>query len=133
MSFKTLLYVEDDLSSRLVMESLIEHEMEFVQWYILANSFGIEDKLNQFDPVPDLIILDIWIEPLTGFEVLSLIRANDHYRDSKVVALTAAVMREEIDEMKQAGFDGVISKPLDSEEFPKLMMRIYNGEKVWHV
>jgi hypothetical protein len=35
--------------------------------------------------------------------------------------------------LKEAGFDGVIAKPLDYDTFPNVLHRILKGEQVWHV
>ena len=42
-------------------------------------------------------------------------------------------MNEEVKKLKDAGFDGVIAKPLDADVFPKTLQRILSGEQVWHV
>jgi len=45
-----------------------------------------------------------------------------------VVALTASVMNEEIQQRRTAGFDGCLAKPIDVDEFPHSLARILEGD-----
>jgi CheY-like chemotaxis protein len=91
------------------------------------------NKLDTLSSKPDVIFLDIHMEPVDGFTMLRQIRENEGLRSTKVVALTASVMNEEVKMLKDAGFNGVIAKPLDADTFPKTLQRILNGEHVWNV
>jgi CheY-like chemotaxis protein len=73
------------------------------------------------------------VQPLDGFEILKLIRADSEYNRSKVIALTASVMNEEVEQLKRQGFDGTIGKPLSVQTFPVLLTRILEGKPVWHI
>jgi two-component system cell cycle response regulator DivK len=42
-------------------------------------------------------------------------------------------MNEEVKVLREAGFDGVIAKPIDYDTFPNVLHRILNGEQVWHI
>jgi CheY-like chemotaxis protein len=127
------LYVEDDETSRMVMEILIpywEHDADLV---IFEDSQDFMDKLESLSPQPDIIFLDIHMTPHTGFEMLEMIRNHQDYNEKTVIALTASVMNEEIAQLRNAGFDGAIAKPLNREAFPQLLTQICSGETVWHV
>jgi two-component system sensor histidine kinase TorS len=50
-----------------------------------------------------------------------------------IVALTASVMNEEVEQLKDAGFNGVIPKPIDMDGFPDLIEAILDGKDVWRV
>jgi CheY-like chemotaxis protein len=50
-----------------------------------------------------------------------------------VMALTASVMNEEINKLREAGFDGVLGKPLSFHTFPDTLRRILAGERIWTV
>jgi DNA-binding NarL/FixJ family response regulator len=49
-----------------------------------------------------------------------------------VVALTASVMYEEVRRLRDAGFDGVIAKPINFDTFPAALDRILSGGQVWN-
>jgi two-component system cell cycle response regulator DivK len=100
---------------------------------IFEDSANFEERLDSVGSKPDVVFLDIHIEPVDGFEMLRLIRRSETYQSTKVIALTASVMNEEVKMLKEAGFDGVIAKPLDYDTFPNVLHRILKGEQVWHV
>jgi len=62
-----------------------------------------------------------------------MLRNDPEFKGSKVVALTASVMSEEVARLKRSGFDGAIAKPLNIDAFPGLISRIINGESVWYI
>ena len=67
--------------------------------------------------MPDLVILDIQLPDLSGYEVLSQMRARDDLASCVIVAVTANAMVGDRDNALAAGFDGYISKPIDPREF----------------
>ncbi|NDJ75027.1 MAG: hypothetical protein GYB65_02105 [Chloroflexi bacterium] len=42
-------------------------------------------------------------------------------------------MNEEVDLLRQSGFDGVIGKPINVAAFPGLIVRVVQGETIWHI
>ena len=128
-----VLYVEDDMMSRMVMKMLLEQQMQLANLEIFEDSKNFEANLDELPFVPDLIFLDIHMVPLSGFEMLQVLRERDETRDCPIVALTASVMNEEVEQLKQAGFNGVIPKPIDIDTFPSLMQRILEGEEIWRI
>ncbi|MFB3827219.1 MAG: response regulator [Bryobacteraceae bacterium] len=64
------------------------------------------------DP-PDLVLLDINMPVLDGYEVVARLRAEPRYAGLRVVALTAFAMRGDRQRALQSGFDGYITKPVD--------------------
>lgn len=127
------LYVEDDTISREVMEMTLIYRMGYSRCTIFENSADFDTKLAALAQPPDIIFLDIHMEPLNGFEMLKIIRAQGNFSTSKVIALTASVMNEEVAALELAGFDGTIAKPIDPDLFPGLVKRILQGERVWHI
>jgi CheY-like chemotaxis protein len=127
------LYFEDDALSREVMRVCLTRGMGYHNVRIFEDSSDFEKRLGSVDSKPDVVFLDIHIEPIDGFEMLKLIRQSETYQSTRVIALTASVMNEEVKMLKEAGFDGVIAKPLDYDTFPNVLHRILKGEQVWHV
>jgi CheY-like chemotaxis protein len=50
-----------------------------------------------------------------------------------VVALTASVMNEEVEQLRAAGFHSCLAKPIDIDTFPDVLNRILDGESVWRI
>jgi CheY-like chemotaxis protein len=80
-----------------------------------------------------LIILDIHIQPFTGFDVLRIIKNEPKYSHIPVIALTASVTNDEVTELRRSGFDGAMSKPIDIPTFPDFVRKTLTGESVWHI
>lgn len=62
-----------------------------------------------------------------------MIRADENYKDTTVIAMTANVMSHDVDKLKKAGFNGLIGKPILKENFPQHIERLLAGEPVWYV
>lgn len=128
-----IIYFEDDALSRDVMRACLTRGLGYHNVTIFEDSTDFENRLVGLSSAPDVIFLDIHMEPIDGFTMLKLIRQSETFPAARVIALTASVMNEEVKMLKQAGFDGVIAKPLDYDTFPTVLHRILNGEQVWHV
>ena len=66
---------------------------------------------------PDLILMDILMPLIDGFEAMRLIRAEPELAHTPIVALTILGSRMEREAALKAGFDGVIVKPIAPESF----------------
>jgi CheY-like chemotaxis protein len=66
---------------------------------------------------PDLILCDVQMPKLDGFEVARQIRRDPHLSDVSLVAVTASVMQGDLEKAMGAGFNGYITKPIVPEEF----------------
>lgn len=133
MSKHHFLYVEDDLNSRIVMEMLLQYYPEPIQITIFENSANFLERFQGLSPQPNIIFLDIHMEPYTGFEVLNMVRSNPTSQATRVIALTASVMNEEVKRLETAGFDGAIAKPINRQAFPQLIDSILKGQEVWYI
>lgn len=127
------LYVEDDALSREVMQLIMRNAMGVEQLILFEDSQDFLQRIKACGVRPDVILLDIHIHPHNGFEMLRMLREDADLRDRPVVALTASVMNEEIEQLRQAGFNSTIAKPVSVVTFPGLIERILGGESVWHI
>lgn len=127
----SIVYVEDDPQSREVMQILLVELMGLSEVVFFEDSSNFIQRMETTSP--DVILLDIHVHPYDGFEMLALLRHHPCFQNKIVIALTASVMNEEIQQLKTAGFDGVIAKPIDMETFPALLQQILNGENIWTV
>lgn len=129
----TCLYIEDDLFSREVMTLLMVDVLGFKDLTVFEDSSNLEEKLAQLPSIPDVIFVDIHMEPLDGFQILKILRQNSAFQKSQIIALTASVMNEEVQLLRESGFNGAIAKPIDSDTFPEALKRIMSGEEVWRI
>ncbi len=129
----TYLYVDDDPLSRDALHVIFTRLMGVERLYILGDSTDFMEHINDLPAVPDLIILDIHMKPLNGFEVLTMLRQDPRFLHCRIIALTASVMNEEVSLLQESGFDGALGKPIDVSKFPGLIERILAGESIWFV
>jgi CheY-like chemotaxis protein len=128
-----VLYVEDDFASRKVMQILLKGRMKLEHVNIFENSQDFSARVQALEPHPDVVFVDIHMEPHSGFEMLSMLRELEPLKDVPVVALTASVMNDEVEVLRNSGFDGCLAKPLNLEDFPNNLDRILSGEHIWQI
>lgn len=133
MQEQAFLYVEDDALSREIMQMIMQMGLGVKQLVMFEDSSNFMQRLSNLAETPDVIMLDIHVKPHDGFQMLAMLRADARYQHAKIIALTASVMNEEVDRLRQNGFDGAIAKPLSMQTFPDLLQRVINGESVWHI
>ncbi len=128
-----VLCVEDDPQSREVLQVMLHQVMGFSRLELLADSRHFADRVAMLQEKPSLVLLDIQVKPLDGYGMLEVLRQHPGWQDVCVVALTANVMQNQVERMKQAGFAGLISKPIMRKKFPELLHKILAGESIWYV
>ena len=126
-----IVYVEDDEQSRDIMGLMLEFQMRIPGATYLPDSDNFLEKVTALNPPPNLFLLDIHVQPHSGFEMLTMLRQSEAFKDATVLALTASVMNEEVQQLREAGFDGVIAKPIDVDTFPSFIERALNGQSIW--
>ncbi len=126
-----ILYVEDDEPSADIMRLLLCEQLGIKNVTFFDQTADFLTRAHQIAPVPTLFFLDIHIAPHDGFALLRMLRADAQFHQSPVIALTASVMNEEVALLREAGFDGVIAKPIDIDIFPTLLERIQKGDTIW--
>ncbi len=127
-----ILYVEDEARSRKVMKMIATY-MGFTELIMFEDSSEFVARVEALGCKPDLIFLDIHVKPYSGFEMLAMLRQLHQFDDVPIVAMTASVMNEEIEQLRVAGFNGCLAKPIDMDTFPDTVAHILNGEEIWRV
>lgn len=130
---QSILYVEDDPNSRHVMKLLLSGRLKVPHVVILEESSRYLETLLALDPAPEVILLDIHVQPYSGFQMIEQTRRLPSFVHTPVVALTASVMNEEVQQLREVGFHSVIAKPIDLAAFPDQLQRIIQGEALWNV
>jgi CheY-like chemotaxis protein len=71
--------------------------------------------------VPDLILLDLDLPDIQGFEVIRLLQAEEKTMSIPVVIVSADAMVHQIEKLMNTGAVGYLTKPLDIPEFLKVI------------
>jgi len=78
----------------------------------------------------DLILMDIRMPIMNGFEATALIRKNSHYDKTPIIAITASVLTTEEQITKEMGFDALIHKPILQDEFLEELSHYLKADKI---
>jgi PAS domain S-box-containing protein len=113
-SGKTLLYIEDNLSNLTLVEHLLTRFPEVRLLSAMQGSLGLDLARKH---LPDLILLDVHLPDLPGWEVLARLQAEEATRDIPVVVISADATQRQIDRLTQAGARKYLTKPLDVQRF----------------
>ena len=109
--------------------SLVEKFLQLDKYKTLTCSNGkealkiLEEKYDEIL----VILLDIMMPALSGFEVLRTIRTKDSYNDIKVILFTVKSFKEDIEKGKELGADGYVSKPFSGNELRDYVKEIINN------
>ncbi len=128
----TFLYIDDDAMGREIMALLLT-SLGYAQHTIFEDSSNFLTRVDALNPTPDVFFLDVHVPPYDGFTMLKMLRSHPGFADKLVIAVTASVMNEEVAQLKTAGFDGAIGKPLDFDNFGSLVEAILAGKETWYV
>ncbi len=108
MSGNRILVVEDNpLNLKLVRDVLTVSGYE-----VVAAPSGEEGVSLAQTCEPDLVLMDIQLPGIDGYEALRLLRQNPQLDGVPVVAVTAFAMREDRERAAREGFDGYLGKPI---------------------
>ena len=114
---KEILIVDDEPGVAVAIQFLMEQQGHRV----LVAQRG-EDALEMiYKYKPDLVLLDIMLPGISGWEVCEIIRLNPDYRNIKIVFLTARSTEVEIAKGLALGADAYITKPFSND---KLVARV---------
>jgi len=81
-------------------------------------------KGRQTNILPSLVLLDLMIPKVSGFEVLELIRANKHTSSIPVVVFSSSSVDADIEKAYQLGANAFIVKPIDFNSYSQLMKSV---------
>ena len=107
----TILVVDDDSDSLFTIGEIVK-ELNYET--IFAHN-GVECLLTLKHVEPDLILLDIMMPQMDGFETIKRIRTEERFEHIPVLALTAYAMLDNKNVIEKNGFNDLITKPVNSK------------------
>ncbi|VAX21055.1 hypothetical protein MNBD_NITROSPINAE02-486 [hydrothermal vent metagenome] len=120
-----ILLVEDDPAHRLLISKVLEENHVRNSVYETEDGqdgldyvYGVGKYANrQSYPLPDLILLDIKMPRMDGFEVLEKLKSDDTTKHIPIIMLTTSSRDEEVARGYKNGANAYVTKPVDFREF----------------
>ena len=138
--YKTVMLIDDNEIDNLINQKMIEAAAIATNIYTHTGAKSALEFLRNVEHLPiadtvlpDIIFLDIHLQPYNGFEMLAMLQQLEWTKGRPIIALTASVMSEEVQQLRSAGFNGCLAKPIDMNTFPEIMERILEGETIWRI
>jgi two-component system, cell cycle response regulator DivK len=122
---KKILIVEDNQDNRELVVKVLKNK-----GFDLAEAVDGEEAIARaVSEKPDLILLDISLPKLDGYEVVRRLKSMEEFREIPVVAFTAHAMKGDREKVIAEGFEGYISKPINVREFPDQLKLYLRGKR----
>src|SRR5712691_4040257 len=107
---KKILVVEDVELNRDLLTQLLEDDYEVITSGDGAAGIALAEREH-----PDLILMDLSLPVIDGWEATRRIKANEALRSIPIIALTAHAMSGDTEKARECGCDDYLSKPLDED------------------
>jgi len=122
-SSQKILVVEDNQDNR-----------ELVVKVLKINGYDVIEAVDGQEAIektraenPDLILMDLFIPKIDGYEVTRRLKRDIDLKSIPIIALTAHAMKGDMEVALAAGCDGYIPKPIDVRELPKQIEHFLKG------
>ena len=122
-----VLYIEDNLSNLTLIEHLLADHPEIRLMTAMQGGLGL-DLARQH--LPDLILLDLHLPDLPGWDVLAALQADEATRAIPVVVVSADATPRQVEKLMKAGARAYLTKPLEVERFQRLLRQLLEPQPV---
>jgi CheY-like chemotaxis protein len=117
----TVLVVEDDPQLAKLVRTYFQ--MEGIDTRLATNREEINAGLRQA-PKPDVMLLDVMLPDIDGFDVLARVRQHDAMKDVRIIMMTAKATREAVLKGLARGADGYVTKPFEVDVLLKAVKTV---------
>jgi two-component system alkaline phosphatase synthesis response regulator PhoP/two-component system response regulator VicR len=136
MASKKILAVDDERH----IVRLIQVNLERAGYQVVTAFDGPEALKKVESDKPDLVVLDVMMPKMDGFEVLKRLQANPETRDIPIIMLTAKAQDADVFRGWASGVSAYLTKPFNPLELLTFIKRIFSGyddygdgEKTWEL
>src|SRR5207248_438983 len=115
---RTILYIEDNLSNLNLVQEILRQQPQVELLSAMQGRLGLDLARKHS---PDLILLDIHLPDLNGWEVFSQLRGEETTRNIPVIVISADATARQIQQFMTAGARDYLTKPLDVTKFSRVI------------
>uniref|UniRef100_A0A7V3ZW62 Response regulator n=1 Tax=candidate division WOR-3 bacterium TaxID=2052148 RepID=A0A7V3ZW62_UNCW3 len=108
---KKILIIEDEEAIRFILEKRLSD----AGYFVISAEDGIEGLNKLRKENPDLIVLDLMLPGLDGYQICSLIKRDRRYAHIPVLILTARIQQKDYEMAMAVGADAFLTKPFESQ------------------
>jgi signal transduction histidine kinase/CheY-like chemotaxis protein len=120
-----ILHVEDNRENRMLVRAVLEAE----GYTVIDAEDGLSGIEAAIREEPALILLDVNLPAVDGYEVVAIIKSFPAFATTPVIAVTAYAMEGDRQRTLVAGCDGYIQKPIDVDAFPRQVAEFLQGKR----
>ena len=118
LSDRKILIVDDDVRNIFALTSILEGQ----HMNVIYAENGLEAiKLIQDNPDVDVVLMDVMMPEIDGYETTRRIRDMDQFKNLPIIALTAKAMKGDREKCIEAGASDYIAKPVDTDQLMSLL------------
>lgn len=110
--------VVDDVGQ---LRKLVRYTVGYGRYEVHEAANGVEALEKARALVPDVMILDVMMPDMSGFQVCAEVKRDARLSSVFVVLLSARGQRADLEEGKRAGADGYVVKPFDPQQLAELI------------
>ncbi|MBF0303983.1 MAG: response regulator [Desulfamplus sp.] len=121
-----ILVVEDNPDNMKTIQALIKNNN--IASTVIEAYDGLAGVEKAHQHVPDIILMDIALPVMDGFEAFKQIREDETLQHIPVVAVTASAMKGDKETILSYGFDGYISKPIDADILQTILQEVVHAK-----
>ncbi|HEY9124263.1 MAG TPA: response regulator [Bacteroidales bacterium] len=117
----TILVIDDSSTNVVLIEAVLNNK-----GYQIATALSVKEAYALMDKhKPKLILLDLLMPRINGFDFLKEIKENKNFQDIPVIVVSALTDIETINKTKELGAVGFIKKPIDIHQLLELVENIF--------
>lgn len=109
----SVLIVDDEVQFSSYLKKLLSKYPDYIEVDVANNGFDAGIKLNEFKP--DVILLDLMMPDLDGFDVCRKIKSSAKTSDIRVIAMTGYPSPANLEKILSLGAESCLSKPINKE------------------
>lgn len=108
---KKILIIEDEEAIRFILEKRLSD----AGYLVISAENGLEGLNKARKENPDLILLDLMLPGIDGYQVCSILKRDRRYTHIPIIILTARIQQKDYELAMQVGADAFLTKPFESQ------------------